>query len=158
MPFPQLPLSTYIQYDIAHNLHSAGRSHQRHWAICMPSWHPHGQTTHWGPRKGHFCRRNFEMYFRRTTTTKINNIKTSQNNNTQFGSAIHISLTNVPVDPIDKQSAPVQVMVWRRTGDKPVLEPMLTKFTKAYLRGYVTSRQRVNSLLPAPRSRRPCGR
>ena len=47
---------------------------------------------------------------------------------------IRISLKFVPVNPIDKKSALVQVMVWRRTGGKPLPEPMLTQFTDAYMR------------------------
>ena len=34
----------------------------------------------------------------------------------------------VPKGLIDKKSALVQVMAWRRTGDKPLPEPMLTQF------------------------------
>ena len=47
--------------------------------------------------------------------------------------SIEISL-NVPKGPIDKKSALVQVMAWRRTGDTPLPEPMLTQFTDAYMR------------------------
>ena len=45
-----------------------------------------------------------------------------------------ISLQFVPVSPIDNKPALVQVMAWRRTGDKPLPEPMLTQFTDAYMR------------------------
>ena len=41
-----------------------------------------------------------------------------------------ISLKFVPRDPFDNKSAMVQVMAWRRTGDKPLPEPMLTQFTE----------------------------
>ena len=44
---------------------------------------------------------------------------------------IRISLKFVPMSPIDNTPALVQVMAWRRTGDKPVFEPMLTWFTDA---------------------------
>ena len=36
----------------------------------------------------------------------------------------------------DNKSAFVQVMAWRQTGDKSLLEPMLTQFTDAYMRLY----------------------
>ena len=42
---------------------------------------------------------------------------------------IQISLKLVPRSPIDNKAALVQVMAWRRTGDKPLPEPMLTLFT-----------------------------
>ena len=35
--------------------------------------------------------------------------------------------------PIDNKSALVQVMAWRRTGYKPLPEPMLAQFTDAYM-------------------------
>ena len=38
---------------------------------------------------------------------------------------IQISLKFVPRDPIDNKPALVQVMAWRRTGDKPLTEPMM---------------------------------
>ena len=47
---------------------------------------------------------------------------------------IQISLKFVPKSPIDNKPALVQVMAWRRTGDKPLTGPMLTKFTDAYMR------------------------
>ena len=47
---------------------------------------------------------------------------------------IRISLKFVPKDPIDNKSALVQVMVWRRTRDKGLPEPMLDEFTDAYIR------------------------
>ena len=48
--------------------------------------------------------------------------------------SIKISFKFVPKGPIDNKSALVQVMAWRRTGDKPLPEPMLTQFTDAYMR------------------------
>ena len=47
---------------------------------------------------------------------------------------IRISLKFVPKGPIANTSALVLVMAWRRTGDKPLPEPMLTQFTDAYMR------------------------
>ena len=45
-----------------------------------------------------------------------------------------ISLKFVPKGPIDNKSALVQVMAWRRKGDKSLLGPMLAEFTDAYMR------------------------
>ena len=39
----------------------------------------------------------------------------------------------VPNIPIDNKPAMVQVMALRRTGDKPLPEPMMTQFTDAYM-------------------------
>ena len=47
---------------------------------------------------------------------------------------IKISLKFVPKDLINNKSAMVQVMAWRRTGGKPLHEPMLTQFINAYMR------------------------
>ena len=43
-----------------------------------------------------------------------------------------MSLKFVPKGPIDNNPALVQLM--RRIGDKPLAEPMLTRFTDAYKR------------------------
>ena len=40
----------------------------------------------------------------------------------------------VPNGPIDNNPALVQIMAWRRIGDKPLSEPMLARFTDAYMR------------------------
>ena len=37
-------------------------------------------------------------------------------------------------DAIDNIAALVQIMAWRRTGDKPLSEPMMTEFGDAYMR------------------------
>ena len=47
---------------------------------------------------------------------------------------IKISLKSVPNGPIDDNPALIQIMAWRRIGDKPLPEPMLTRFTDAYMR------------------------
>ena len=47
--------------------------------------------------------------------------------------SITISLKFIPKGPIDYKSALVQVMAWHRTGEKPLPESMLTKFTDAYI-------------------------
>ena len=46
---------------------------------------------------------------------------------------IRISLKFVPRSPNYNKPALVQVMAWRRTGDKPLPELMLTKLTEAYV-------------------------
>ena len=47
---------------------------------------------------------------------------------------IQISLKYVPRSPIDNKPAMVHVMAWRRTGGKPLPEPMMAQFIDAYLR------------------------
>ena len=44
--------------------------------------------------------------------------------NEKFRILIQISLKFVPKGPIDNKSALVQVMAWRRSGDKPLSEPI----------------------------------
>ena len=44
---------------------------------------------------------------------------------------IQISLKFVLEGPTDNKPALVQVMAWRRSGDKPLPEPMVTQFTDA---------------------------
>ena len=48
--------------------------------------------------------------------------------------SIQISLKIVPKGPIEHKSALVQVMAWRRTGNKPLPEPMMTQFGDAFMR------------------------
>ena len=48
--------------------------------------------------------------------------------------SIKISLNIVSKGPIDIDQALVKAMAWRRTADKPLPEPMLTKFIDAYMR------------------------
>ena len=43
-----------------------------------------------------------------------------------------ISLKYITWGPIDNMSALVQITAWRRPGDKPLSEPLLTQFTDAY--------------------------
>ena len=47
--------------------------------------------------------------------------------------SIQISLKLIPKIPIDNKPALVQVMAWRRTGDKPWPEPMMIQFTDDYM-------------------------
>ena len=48
--------------------------------------------------------------------------------------SIKISLKFVPKGPIDNKPALVQVMAWRLRGDKPLPEPMPTRFTDVHMR------------------------
>ena len=45
-----------------------------------------------------------------------------------------MSMEFLPKGPFEKKSALVQVMAWRRTGGKPLPEPMLTQSTDAHVR------------------------
>ena len=47
---------------------------------------------------------------------------------------IKISLKFVPRGPINIMPTLVKLMAWRRTGDKPLSEPMMTRFNDAYMR------------------------
>ena len=47
--------------------------------------------------------------------------------------SIKISLGFVPKGTLGNKSALVQVTAWRQTGDKPLLEPILTQFTDTYM-------------------------
>ena len=49
---------------------------------------------------------------------------------------IQISLKFAPGGPIDNTTALVQVMAWCRTGNKPLPESLLTRFTDAYMQHY----------------------
>ena len=51
--------------------------------------------------------------------------------NEKFCIQIKISLKFVPKGPIDNNLALLKKMAWRRTGDKPLSEEMLTRFTNA---------------------------
>ena len=48
--------------------------------------------------------------------------------------SIKISLKFVPEYPVNNIPALVQIMAWRRPGDKPLSEPTMVKFTDAYMR------------------------
>ena len=48
--------------------------------------------------------------------------------------SIKISLKFIPKSPIKNIPALVQMMFWHRTGDKSLFEPMMAKFTGAYMR------------------------
>ena len=46
---------------------------------------------------------------------------------------IQISEKFVPRSPIDNKPTLVQLMAWRRTGDKPLPEPVMTQFIGTYM-------------------------
>ena len=48
--------------------------------------------------------------------------------------SINISLKFIPKGPIDNIPALVQIMAWRRPGDKPLSEPVMAWFSNAYMR------------------------
>ena len=54
--------------------------------------------------------------------------------NEKFCIWIRISPQFVPMGPINNIPALVQIVVWHRSGDKPLSEPMLTRFTDACMR------------------------
>ena len=54
--------------------------------------------------------------------------------NETFRILIRISLNFIPRGPIDSKWTLVQVIAWRRIGDKPLPEPKLIQFTDAYMR------------------------
>ena len=58
----------------------------------------------------------------------------SLNENVIF--SITIPLKFVPKGPINNIPALVQIMDWRRIGDMSLSEPMLTRFTDAYMQHY----------------------
>ena len=52
--------------------------------------------------------------------------------------SITVSLRFVPNIPIDNKPALVQIMAWRRPGDKPLSEPMFPYFIDTYMRHSVS--------------------
>ena len=54
--------------------------------------------------------------------------------NEKFCILFKISLKYVPKGPIENNPALVPIMAWRRIGDKPLSESMLTRLTDAYMR------------------------
>ena len=51
-----------------------------------------------------------------------------------FCISIKISLTFVPKGPIDNMQVLVRILALHRTGDNPLTEPVLVRFTDAYMR------------------------
>ena len=53
--------------------------------------------------------------------------------NEKFCILIKFSLKFIPTGPITNIPALVQIVAWRRPGDKPLSEPMLSRFTDAHM-------------------------
>ena len=53
--------------------------------------------------------------------------------NENICTSIQFSLKSVPKHPTINKTALVQVMAWRRSGDKPLLEPIPIQFTDSYM-------------------------
>ena len=49
--------------------------------------------------------------------------------------SIEIPLEFLPKGPINNSPALVQIMAWRRPGDKPLFEPMMSQYNGTYMRG-----------------------
>ena len=52
--------------------------------------------------------------------------------------SIKISLKFVPQCTVNNIPALVQIMAWRCPGDKPLSEPMMAQYAKAYMRHYTS--------------------
>ena len=59
--------------------------------------------------------------------------------NENFYILMKISQRSIPEGLIDNKSALVQIMAWRRTGDKALSEPMLAYVTDACMRHFASS-------------------
>ena len=74
------------------------------------------QLTEAETKRSPFSGRHFQMHF------------------LEWKCMIKISLKFIPKGPVNNIPALVQIMAWRRTGDKPLSEPMVTKFADTYIR------------------------
>ena len=61
--------------------------------------------------------------------------------------SIKISLKFVPKGPINNIPALVQIMAWRRTGDKPLSEPMMTQLNYAYMRHSASMSYNIDQII-----------
>ena len=107
----------WIERDriFSHISHKRINTRHIHMSVCelyklMSPW------SKWPP----FRRRCFRMHFREW----------------KFCTLIKNSLKFIPKGPIDITPAFVWIMHWCRIGDKPLSEPMLIRFTGAYMRHY----------------------
>ena len=100
------------------------------WPLLCTAW-PTGIVTHWGPRQDgrHFPDNIFKCIFLNETAWIL----------------IKISLMFVPKNSIDNIPTLVQIMAWRRPGDKPLSEPMLVSLLTHIC---VTRPQWVNASFP----------
>ena len=78
--------------------------------VTRPNELPHLPWTKWPS----FHRQHFPMHFHECFDWKFTDVCSK--------------------GPIDNKSALIQVMAWRRTGVKPLPEPMLAQFTDVYMR------------------------
>ena len=87
------------------------RRHRAHHDVIVMRWWTYSGLYHieaetkWPT----FSRRHFQMYFL----------------NENVWISIKISLKFVPIGPINNIPSLVQIMAWRRPGDKPLCEPMM---------------------------------
>ena len=70
---------------------------------------------------------------------------------------IQISLKFVPKSPIDNKPALVQVMAWRRTGDNPLPELMLTSLLTHICDIRGSYLKQLSSLINSGKDKRPSG-
>ena len=90
------------------------------------------QLTHWGRENGrHFPDDIFKCIF--------------LNENVRIAS--NISLNCVLYGPIDYKSALVQIMAWRRAGDKPLSEPMMTAWLYPICYPHMNPLMIINTLI-----------
>ena len=92
--------------------------------------------------------RNFDVFFDLCPNKRLINTLKPRQNGRQFPDdifkciflrenvyiSIEISLKFVPNGPIDIIPVCVQIMAWRRPGDKPLSEPMVASVCDAYMR------------------------
>ena len=79
----------------------------------------HSLLTHWGRGK-------IDTILQTTFSNAISWMKMFE-----FRLKFHWSF---PKGPINNMPVLVQIMAWRRTGDKPLSEPMMAQFNDAYMR------------------------
>ena len=92
-------------------LHVLGQ-HWRRWVRCCPA-----------PGQGHYLFNTLRP--RQNGFQFPNDISKCIFLNENVLIAIRISLEFIPKDPINNIPALVQIMAWRRPGDKPLSEPMM---------------------------------
>ena len=111
------------------------------WSICITFEQYSGHPENGKPKSKHF--QNVYVIFQR----KLNTLRPRQNGhhfaedtfnrifvNENVTILIEFSLKFAPKGPINNIPALVQIMAWRRPGDKPLSEPMLGMITDAYMR------------------------
>ena len=97
-------------------------------------WSSLRKKTQWGMPHNHTIHSNL---LKSSPVDKLATIMAGDNLKCIFlnnRTSIRISLKCVLRDAIGNKPALVQVMAWRRTGDKPLPQLMLTQFTDVYMR------------------------